>query len=674
MNTLVSYICLCWILLLGVFNVNAQQLVAPKLDSLELQLRNSKDPIEETKALQDLSDYWIYKDSAQAMDYAYQILERNANNLVGQGIGYHYIGGVMMEHRNLEGALEAFEKGKQLFEQDTSLLAKEYLAKLWHNIGAIQQRRGDNKAFLDILLHKAIPILEEINDTLTIGRNYFDIAWIFMNMRQYKQGYDYFEQATSMLKPYPQYEDLVESYLGSVQALIYSDDQGEKIIDDPKAKAKELLMLSRKSLEMNPDAYPWLRYYVVAGMYEEHFEQNADAALRHYENGFALSERRKEQYFAGEFLNRQYYLYDEQKDYTKAKAVLYELYERLKGSEIKHDQLLALKNLVAIEEKTGNIAQAFHYLKAHNALSDSLKIEEQTVSLAEMERKYQHEKKEREILQLKADNEHKTLALQRNSTLLIFSVILLVGLIALVGLGYMLYRNKQQLAQNQQALHREQLDRLERDQQLNFYNAMIQGQEQERKRLAQDLHDGLGGLLSNVKLLLSKEINCEENPDAWKLHQHQLLGKLDVAVNELRRIARNMMPETLLRFGLVTALRDYCDDLEKLGINISLQTYGITADKHKNEQIMIYRILQELISNAVKHADAKNIIVQCVQDTDSIYLTVEDDGAGFDQQDLGEKKGIGLTNVKNRVAYLKGKLDIQSEKNVGTTINIEFHV
>src|SRR5690606_8614744 len=234
---------------------------------------------------------------------------------------------------------------------------------------------------------------------------------------------------------------------------------------------------------------------------------------------------------------------------------------------------------------------------------------------------------------------------------------------------YLLYRNKQRLAKQQCDLHEEQLQRMQKEQQIRFFNAMLQGQEQERKRLASDLHDGLGGLLSNVKLLLSKNPCVSPEPQAQEQHRI-ILNKLDVAVNELRRIARNMMPETLLRFGLVTALRDFCEDLERSGINISLQTYGFSLEDDKDRQIMVYRILQELINNAVRHAGANTILVQCIQNDGKVFITVEDDGCGFDTDDQ-QGKGVGLHNVKNRVAYLNGQLDIQSEKNVGTTINIE---
>ncbi|ETZ23047.1 sensor histidine kinase [Pedobacter sp. V48] len=179
----------------------------------------------------------------------------------------------------------------------------------------------------------------------------------------------------------------------------------------------------------------------------------------------------------------------------------------------------------------------------------------------------------------------------------------------------------------------------------------------------------MGGLLANIKLLISKQHDQEEFSD----FKGRILHKLDDAVNELRRIARNMMPETLLRYGLVIALRDYCEDFKKSGVEISLQTYGMEAACEKSVQLMIYRILQELISNAVKHAAAKTILVQCIQNDKKIFITVEDDGNGYDQQTAERKSGLGLSTVKSRVAYLKGVMEIQTQLNIGTTINIELN-
>jgi signal transduction histidine kinase len=153
-----------------------------------------------------------------------------------------------------------------------------------------------------------------------------------------------------------------------------------------------------------------------------------------------------------------------------------------------------------------------------------------------------------------------------------------------------------------------------------------------------------------------------------------IINQLDRSVNELRRIARNMMPESLLNSGLETALKEICESFASPALTVDFQAYNVEKDIAQDMQVTIFRIVQELLANAVRHATASSILVQCSQNENTFYITVEDNGKGFNTSQINVTKGIGLTNVKNRVDYLKGTLDIESAPGTGTTINIEFHV
>jgi signal transduction histidine kinase len=149
---------------------------------------------------------------------------------------------------------------------------------------------------------------------------------------------------------------------------------------------------------------------------------------------------------------------------------------------------------------------------------------------------------------------------------------------------------------------------------------------------------------------------------------------LDTGIQELRRIAHNMMPENLVKFGLVKALEDYCQSIaatDVLKINFSaLQMENYTANI--NLDITIYRIIQELINNTIKHANATEIIVQLFKEDNKLNITVEDNGKGFDVKNINNFKGAGWTNIINRVNYLKGKTDVVSNEKEGTSVNIEI--
>jgi len=151
---------------------------------------------------------------------------------------------------------------------------------------------------------------------------------------------------------------------------------------------------------------------------------------------------------------------------------------------------------------------------------------------------------------------------------------------------------------------------------------------------------------------------------------------LDSSIKEMRRVAHNMMPEALVKFGLDTALKDFCADINQSGaLKINYQSIGLEqAVINQTTAITIYRIVQELINNTLKHSAATNAIVQVTKSDDQIAVTVEDDGKGFDTAILQGARGIGWSNIQSRVDFLKGKLDINSQPGKGTSVLIELAV
>ncbi len=154
------------------------------------------------------------------------------------------------------------------------------------------------------------------------------------------------------------------------------------------------------------------------------------------------------------------------------------------------------------------------------------------------------------------------------------------------------------------------------------------------------------------------------------------MDMLDSSIQEMRRVAHNMMPESLVKFGLDTALKDFCNEINKSGaLEISYQSIGVANEIiEPTTAITVYRIVQELINNTMKHAAAKTAIVQVTKSDTHLSVTVEDDGNGFDTTILNQAKGIGWSNIQNRVEFLKGTIDVQSEKGKGTSVHIEMNV
>ncbi|WP_257670695.1 tetratricopeptide repeat-containing sensor histidine kinase [Parapedobacter tibetensis] len=665
MKSFQSGIVLLLVLLLS--TANAQQLLKDAgPGSLERALKEANIDTAKAVALQKLSDYWLYKDSTKAMHYATQIfdLAKPTSNAYIRGIGHYQLGGVYMEHYDLDSAEKHHLEALRLLDDQPSWQARQYLAKTWHNYGAIFQRRGDNKEFLDNILNKAVPILEEIGDTLTLGADYLSVGQIFMNNKEWDNAQRYYQKAINLLEKYPQYEYLPMACIDAARGLIHMEDNAP----EQTRKIRSYLDQAQRVLSVNPESQCWIPYFTANGMYYQYREEIPEKALENYERGIALADKLQNEYDALELLNRKYYLYYNQQQYALAKTAGYDLYNRLLKFSIPKNQMLVLRNLVELEEKTGNPNQALALLHQYVTLSDSVNVEEARVNILELEKKFEHEKKENEILQLKNESNQRELKLQhaRSWGYLLGGLALLFagGLFA----GVMLYRNKQQIARQKEQLHKQEMEKLKQERRMSNFSAMLEGQEQERKRVASELHDGLGGSLAGIKLRLSQVVVENEGQNRQLV---TTLSQLDDSVAELRRIARNLMPETLLRHDLTTALKEFCRSMGNEQTKITFQAYGLANDDiPQTMRMMLYRIVQELLTNALKHAKASMVLIQMTREKSTLSLTVEDDGIGFNPNSKTYLYGLGLSTIKNRVDYLKGDIEILSEFGTGTTVNI----
>jgi signal transduction histidine kinase len=311
-------------------------------------------------------------------------------------------------------------------------------------------------------------------------------------------------------------------------------------------------------------------------------------------------------------------------------------------------------------ERIGNHEQAYIYLEKHSYLYGSIVAEDNFKELSNVEHKYEVEKKEKEIISLNSIN-------QQKSTL---NKILFGSAAAILLLGFLGYRN----FKTKQKLQQAQITQLEKDKQLLAVDAMLKGQEEERSRLAKDLHDGLGGMLSGVKLSF---VNMKENMimDAPSVQSFEAsILQLDNTIAELRKVAHNLMPEALVKFGLKNAVLDFCNSMQLSSkTKIIFEQMGVDRQLSNTADLYIYRIIQELINNAIKHAQPSQILVQLTKAEKNILITVENDGNYFDTESIKNATGIGMKSVQQRVDYFTGKMDITSDEKNGTSINIELN-
>jgi len=282
-------------------------------------------------------------------------------------------------------------------------------------------------------------------------------------------------------------------------------------------------------------------------------------------------------------------------------------------------------------------------------------------------------KKHKGIAQLQNEKKAQSATVGQKSTLSKVFISLIMGLLVFVYLAYRTIKSEQKVSRQQQEIQKQRISELEKDKQLLTVDAMLKGQEEERSRIAKDLHDGLGGMLSGVKFSF---INMKENmilPAENLPAFDRSIAMLDNTIAELRKVAHNLMPETLVRFGLEEALKDFCNSIQSsTGIQVIYQQLGEDRKMNARAEITIYRIIQELVNNILKYAEATQIIVQLTRDDIKTSITVEDNGKGFDTTILDQKRGAGFSNIKYRVNYFKGTLDINSQPGKGTSVNVEL--
>jgi signal transduction histidine kinase len=200
--------------------------------------------------------------------------------------------------------------------------------------------------------------------------------------------------------------------------------------------------------------------------------------------------------------------------------------------------------------------------------------------------------------------------------------------------------------------------------------SVIEGQEIERERIAKDLHDSLGGLLSTIKLQFDN-IGVQKNISDTK---EFIKGRelLDSAVTEVRSISRNLQPSSLVNMGLVAAIKDLINRFETDGPpEIEFQHYEVPQKMDKMIALSIYRIIQELLTNSLKHARAKEILIQLNADGDEMVIQYEDDGVGFDEKQ-NSKMGMGLENIHSRVNYLHGSITFDTAQGHGVAVLIRL--
>jgi len=640
-------------------------------DSRYRQLLLLEDPEQKAKALFDLSFFWSDYDSTKALGYIQQ-----AEKLLGARSRTRYYKGLSHFYRAAVFFDTDIKRAKQLYLQAEEQLkraenrhgteALRHRARLWGSYGALLQREGEPQEYVDILIKKVIPMAIKLRDSTLLGNNYQNVAMALMNLKAYTQAEKYYENGLSLLQGRKESEE-------QLFTLTVNAARNAMFLRNP-IKAKFFLdKAGRLATQLRSSSYLPI-YHSVAGSYWAERRELAKADL-HFNQALAAADQQQNSDMAATILFDQSTALQAAGNYRAAIKKLLDLLPYVQNRKSLANKQLVYYNLATSAAKLKRYDQAVKWYEAHKALTDSLFADKRSAEITALEKRYQTAEKERAILQLKAHSEQQQLSLQRTrlwtGVLLLSTIVLLL----LASTWYAALKHKRKLAAQRELFLQEELKNRQQQQKLQLYNAMLEGQEKERSRIARDLHDGLGGMLASTKLKLSSVASnlMDGRPQETSADLQPIIAQLDHSVDALRRIARNMMPESLIYMGLENALRDLCNGMSQPALEIDFHSSNFRKDYPQTFQIAVYRIMQELLSNAVRHSGAAQVWVQCTEAEGKFHLSVEDNGQGFDPKvKLSSGAGLGFANIRNRVDILNGEFEVDAAIGKGASFHIQL--
>lgn len=554
-----------------------------------------------------------------------------------------YDSSLIFIRQGLSLALKAGEKKETAICYENISSSYHYLLKL------------DSCTFYDL---KALELFEALNERNELVILYGNLCESYSEQHQYKKAIEFGLKAQKLSKEgFGDDNDLIYVLYGLSETYLKLHQN-----DSAQIFANECLQLCKKEKNYTIEQLIWANIILIK-INEKKYNEIMPVVNKMKELG---KEFNTQEYTAQ--LNYNYclaYFYT-----GKTKLAQDYALAALKISEPNQFSFIS-KNCYTMLDKIEVVLGNYNLADRYGAMRDSIsnvQINQETLkNIQGLEAKYQNEKKENEILKLQQDNQKKSLL----NKIFIGSI---AALFLVAFLGYRNFKNKQHIAQQTEEIQQQKITELEKDKQLSAIDSMLKGQEEERSRIAKDLHDGLGGLLSGTKLSF---MNIKENlvltPENVILFDKSI-NMLDNTISDLRKVAHNLMPEALVKFGLTDAVKDFCDSIQSSSVmQVQYQQFGENRKLTNTAEVFAYRIIQELVNNAVKHAQAKNILIQLSITTDKISIAVEDNGKGFDKNVPPQSKGAGMDNINYRVQYFNGTIDINTSPGNGTSINIELN-
>ncbi|MCS7076302.1 MAG: sensor histidine kinase [Bacteroidia bacterium] len=520
------------------------------------------------------------------------------------------------------------------------------MGNLYNTRGNVYQQMSDwEKALFNYL--EALKLYEKTNFTKGIYGAYSNISWINYRKQFYPDAFMYAHKALYLQQS--QQDSVGISKTLNNLGIYHAENKNY----DSAVYYFERSIQIRERLNLKGELL--YSYNNLGGVYT--LMQKHNLALKEYQKGLKISEEFDRPDNIAHCYGNIGKTYEDMGNYALAKEY-YEKYRQITEKYQLRDLLSnAYLGLANLYQKAGNWKLAYEYLDQHVQLNDSLLNKENITAMTEMQTKYETEKKEQENKILTQSNRIKDLEIQKKQAVIRWQIILFSLSTLILGLsGYVLYIHQRQ--------------KLKQRSEQEKYKAMLLAEEQERMRIAQELHDGIGQVLSTTKLILSSTQEQLTDPNLLE-YPMQLL---DNACQEVRNISHNLAPAAFMRGGLLPAIEELVAQINASHkITVRLNKVDIPQTNSK-EEIILYRVIQEVLNNMVKHAQATQIDIDIRVEDDKLVFCIKDDGKGFDVTQIQNSKGMGWKSILSRVGLLNAKLSIDSRIGKGTTVQINVQI
>jgi len=357
-------------------------------------------------------------------------------------------------------------------------------------------------------------------------------------------------------------------------------------------------------------------------------------------------------------------VYHEKKEYRKEESFLLDGLKQFESVDNVSFGRDVYERLAMANYAMANYRLAFDYYSKSTVYKDSMLSRENRTKVAELDAIYQTSLKEMALSQKELQLAKKDLQLHKIRYYMQIVIAALVVALVITVLLLLLFRQKK-------LAHSRELIAAQKEKEIQLLHALMQGEEKERSRIARELHDGVAGVLAAAKMQFSSMPGSEALMDTEGYQRGMIL--LNDAMQDIRKTSHNLMPEVLLQHGLDEALRRYCHSAaNSKTLRIQYDSWGPVDRYANNFELSVYRIVQELINNIIKHSKATQAIVQMARQGELLTISIEDNGVGFKQDGIID--GMGLRSLQSRLRAINGKIEMQASARSGVSAYLEFDI